>query len=306
MIAMDPMQPDREIQRLSAARNGRLRTADLYAAGLSRQAIRTRVKRGTLTRVRKGVYAVGDPDAYEFGPEAAALAAAGPRATLSHESAAYVQRPRKNRPRLIHITVLGRWIKPWPGVKIHNVRVLHRRDLRTVHGLTTTSPAKTILDCAATATQDELESLVDEARARKLVTPREIAATAVRYPRRRGATRLRGILDDETSGGTRSKMERKLRKLIEDANLPAPETNQPILAYTADFLWRHEKVIVEFDGRQTHDTPESFESDRDRDRALAARGYTVLRVTWRQLNNRPHKVVAEIAAALAIATIRAA
>ncbi len=297
---------EREVRRAAAERNGRLKTRELYDLGLSPCAIRTRVRRGLLTREKHGVYAVGDPDAYEHGREAAALAAAGQRAALSHQTAAYIQGMRKHRPSVIAITVVGRKLRSWPGVMVHNVSRLGRRDVTTVKGLNVTSPARTVLDCAAQATQNELESLVDEGRAKHLLTPDDLHNAMARYPRRPGARTLKAILQDEQSGGTRSRAERELRKIIREGNLKEPETNAEVGTYTVDVLWRQERLIVEFDGFGTHGTRQSFEEDRARDRALTAQGYTILRVTYRQLTQRPQQVLAEIAAALALARARAA
>ena len=48
-------------------------------------------------------------------------------------------------------------------------------------------------------------------------------------------------------------------------------------------MWHSARLIVELDGRDTHMTTAAFERDRARDRALAAAGWRVVRVTWRQL-----------------------
>ncbi len=68
--------------------------------------------------------------------------------------------------------------------------------------------------------------------------------------------------------------------------------NEPLLGYTVDFIWPAAKLVVEVDGYASHGTRSAFERDRDRDSALAARGYTVLRFTWRDVTRRP-AVVAE-------------
>lgn len=54
-----------------------------------------------------------------------------------------------------------------------------------------------------------------------------------------------------------------------------------------DFLWRDARLIVEADSRRVHNTAAAFEKDRRRDQILAAAGYTVIRVTWRQLHREP-------------------
>jgi very-short-patch-repair endonuclease len=65
-------------------------------------------------------------------------------------------------------------------------------------------------------------------------------------------------------------------------------------------VWPEHKLVVEVDGYAFHAGRRAFERDRRRDAALAALGYTVVRVTWRQLVDAPHAVVARIAAALAV------
>ena len=64
--------------------------------------------------------------------------------------------------------------------------------------------------------------------------------------------------------------------------------------------WLREKLIVEVDGYAYHSSMRAFERDRERDAQLAARGHTVIRVTWRQLRDGPEAVVARIAAALVV------
>ena len=69
--------------------------------------------------------------------------------------------------------------------------------------------------------------------------------------------------------------------------------------YEVDFLWREQRLVVEVDGFAYHSDRAAFERDRRRDADLAALGYTVVRVTWRQLVDEPAAVVARVAQALA-------
>ena len=54
-------------------------------------------------------------------------------------------------------------------------------------------------------------------------------------------------------------------------------------------------VVVELDSWEYHRTRAAFERDRRRDRDLIAAGWTVLRVTWRDLDE-PGRLEAELRA----------
>jgi very-short-patch-repair endonuclease len=112
---------------------------------------------------------------------------------------------------------------------------------------------------------------------------------------------LRAVLQQEPSL-TRSEAERRLLALIRAARLPPPRTNVRVGGFEVDMLWPAERLVVEIDGFAFHGGCAAFERDRRRDAQLLARGYRVLRITWRQLTREPHAVVATIAAALAAAT----
>ncbi len=66
-----------------------------------------------------------------------------------------------------------------------------------------------------------------------------------------------------------------------------------------DLLWPEHRVVVESDGRETHDTASAFEEDRRRDIALQLAGSLVLRFTRRRIRHEPHAVLDKLAAALA-------
>jgi very-short-patch-repair endonuclease len=67
-----------------------------------------------------------------------------------------------------------------------------------------------------------------------------------------------------------------------------------------DFLWRAQRLILEVDGFAYHGNRVAFERDRLRDADLQAVGYQVMRVTWRQIKQRPEAVIAHLAQALAL------
>jgi very-short-patch-repair endonuclease len=223
---------------------------------------------------------------------------------LAGASSLYVAGALSKRPHEVDLVVVGRRPRPWPGVGVRFARHIDPRDIRTSKGLRVASPALAILDIAG-IDPEFAAACIDEARAKHLVTAIGLQHVVDRYPKRKGAAALRRLLIDELpSGGTRSRAERILRRLIRKAGLPEPETNEKVHGHRADVIWREFKVIVEFDGVGTHDNPRSYEDDRATDRALTALGYRVLRVTWKQLTKQPQKVVAEVSAAIAIGRLQ--
>ena len=70
--------------------------------------------------------------------------------------------------------------------------------------------------------------------------------------------------------------------------------------YTADFAWPEQRVIVETDGFGAHGHRAAFEHDRARDAFLLARGWVVMRVTWRRLRREPTRVITELAKILTL------
>jgi hypothetical protein len=96
-----------------------------------------------------------------------------------------------------------------------------------------------------------------------------------------------GVLRRATSRApkwTRNEWEAAFLKLLREAGMPEPETNEPFHApdhghCEPDYHWPEYRVIVELDGWETHRTRRAFRNDRAKDAALTAVGYSVLRFT---------------------------
>jgi very-short-patch-repair endonuclease len=88
--------------------------------------------------------------------------------------------------------------------------------------------------------------------------------------------------------------------MLQAGGLPRPDTNVWIAGFQVDFVWGHASLIVEVDGFAFHADRAAFERDRHRDAELQARGYRVIRITWRQLVDDPRGVLDRIARTLAI------
>jgi very-short-patch-repair endonuclease len=163
--------------------------------------------------------------------------------------------------------------------------------------LRVTSPACTLRDLAASGWPD-LERAFAEAHARGLVRAGELAVAIERWGPASRRPHIRALISDNSSGFTRSRAERRLRRVIRVSRLPEPRFNVPFHQYELDALWQDRRLAVEVDGYGAHGHRAAFERDRRTDMALVAAGYEVIRVSWHQLNEEPLAVVAVIATAL--------
>ena len=91
----------------------------------------------------------------------------------------------------------------------------------------------------------------------------------------RGARKLRAVV--ASGAPTKNEFEDLVHALLGD--LPKPHVNQPLLGYVPDFLWPDHHLILEADGRNTHDQLLARADDNARQRHLEQNGYQVIRTT---------------------------
>ena len=109
---------------------------------------RERLRRGSLHRVHRGVYAVGHPRPRGLAVDLAAVLACGHGAVLSHRSAAALWCIRPSAGAGVDVTVSGRSGRAKrPGIRLHRTR-LASQDIRVRDGIPVTSPARTLVDLA--------------------------------------------------------------------------------------------------------------------------------------------------------------
>jgi very-short-patch-repair endonuclease/predicted transcriptional regulator of viral defense system len=296
-----PRAIDRLIGDLASRQHGVVARTQLLALGIGPGAIALRLERGRLFRLHRGVYLVGHTAAAPLAAEMAAILACGRGSVISHLCAGAIWGLILGHNGEVEVTTTR--ARKRPGIRVHRTTHVDPRDVRMRGAVPVTSPARTLVDVAALLPRAKLERAVAEAGAKRLASRSDLLAQLDRSPARPGAGALRALLDQE--GGpklTRSEAERKLLELVRAAQLPPPRVNARVGSYEADFLWPDARVIVEVDGYAFHSSRTAFERDRRRDADLSARGFTVIRVTWRQVVEEPEAVVARISAALARAS----
>ncbi len=276
---------DRGIAGLADAQHGVVSRAQLLQAGLTNSAITRRVESGRLIVLHRGVYAVGHARLRAQGHWMAAVLACGQGAALSHQTAASLWELRRVGSGAIHVTVPGDpGRKRRAGIKLHRSTTLTPDDVTERDGIPVTTVARTIIDLARGMSAHDLEPIVDAADRRHLVDFTDL--------RRANPASLQAVLRAYDPAPTRSELERRFLSICRRHGLPTPEVNQIVEGYLVDFVWRDRRLIVEVDGYAYHRAPSRFETDRERDAELGARGWRVLRFTWRQLEERPGWVAA--------------
>lgn len=289
------------IARIAAQQRTMVKATQLYPRGITKRAIEHRVATGRMHVVFRGVYSFGCGELPPLAREQAALLACGERAFLSHETAASVLGLLRMRPAVVEVSVAGRYCASRTGLRVHRIKEIARSELRREQGLWMSSPARAVLEIAATATTKELTGAIDEGLANRLFTPRELEEVLARHRACRGSARLAAILGDPTATAvSRSKREKALLRLIRDAGLPMPETNVPFGRFELDFYWPREGLVVEVDGETFHRGPGAVGRDREKDLAVRAAGLELLRFTAEHVLKRPWMVLATIAGALAL------
>ncbi|MGN6662728.1 MAG: type IV toxin-antitoxin system AbiEi family antitoxin domain-containing protein [Solirubrobacterales bacterium] len=290
---------DRALAELAGRQHGVVARSQLIEAGWSEGAIEKRLRAGRLHRLHAGVYSVGHRAISREGRWMAAVLASGPDAHLSHWSAAALWRIRPSSRSRIDVTVPHRSRSSEPIWRHISQVPLDERAVE--EGIPVTSVPRTILDLAATEQLDVIESLLREMEYRELWDRLSLPDLIERYPGRRGVRRARAALDrleEDPPGHKRSKLEERFAPFLRRRYLPLPRFNDWIVLgpkrYRVDCHWPGTGQIVELDGWQGHKTRTAFREDRARDRALRVAGYSVTRLTWRQLDDEPEAVAADL------------
>lgn len=279
----------RAVRGLAREQHGAIARRQLLEIGYSPRAIEHRLTTGKLFAVRRGVYAVGRRELTREGRWMAAILRAGRGAVLSHQSAAALWRLADREDEITITIPSGRDCND-RTLWVHRAR-LPSADVRTRWRIPLTSPARTLLDLAHWASEDQLEHLINAADRADLIDPERLRDYVDGCSRMRGIPALRFVLDKSTFRYTASALERRFLPLARRAGLPVPETSVWIEGYEVDFLWPDLGLIVETDGLRYHRTTFQLERDSRRDQAHAAAGYRTLRFGHSQIQYNPDSVV---------------
>lgn len=289
---------DRKVATLAGRQHGVVGRWQLEEIGLSRQMIKTRIAHGGLSRLHRGVYAVGHRALTVESRWMAAVLAHGPHTVLSHRSAGQLWGICPRSQIAPEVTCPGsQKTKKW--IVAHRA-VLLRDEVGRVRGIPVTSVPRTMFDIAATRSEREVERAWNEMEVRGLRDRLSVPHLLERYPGRKGSLVLACLAESKEApvGITRNDLEEAFLSLIDRFGLPRPRMNAPLAVrerfYEIDCLWEDRRVAIELDGGAAHKTTKAFHDDRERDRILTAEGFTTARITWDHIHQKPAEVASDL------------
>jgi Protein of unknown function (DUF559) len=281
----------------------------LRDAGVSARNASHHADDGRYSRVHRGVYAVGHRSVSRTTLLRAALLTCGDGAVISHGTAAAFHGLWDKWPTLIDVTVPIETGRKIDGIRCRRCRYPQPEEVAVRKGVTLTTVARTLVDLAGIVGLSTLRKTVGRAAILKRLDLQAVDLAIYNAKKRRGLRMLElALLPYRTKDGKvpdlRSDFETLALPQLLDMGLPRPVTNAWLHVegerFLVDFFWERSRVIVETDGRETHETPEAFQADRRRDQFLAAAGYRVLRVTWDQIHSERDAVLDRVSRALSL------
>jgi very-short-patch-repair endonuclease len=294
-----PERVERQIVALAERQSGVIGYRQLRALGVSRAWIGRRVEMGWLIPVLHGVYAVGHRPRLLRGWHHAALLAAGPRSALSNRSAGahWVMTKAPGRPHVI----APRSADAIKGIVVHRPRALADDDIVEDQGLRVASPARVLLDLAGEgASRRQLERALDQAEINELHLP--IEPLLLRCKRRRGAPKLKAVLEWHQAGSTitESEAEEAFWAIIDRSGLPRPTPQATVTGNRRDFVWPERRIVVEIDGWRFHRTVQAADRDAQRGNDATLAGWLHLRFSRRRVVLRSNDVQRDLERAFRI------
>ena len=276
------------IRRLAEKQHGVIAHRQLVVHGVGERLIESRVARGQLIPLHRGVFALGHRRIGLYGEWVAATLACGPGAVLSHGTAAQLWGIRGSR-KPIEVTRVSGHRRPH-GVRLHQTRSLPAEHFTVEAGIPVTTIERTLLDMAPRLDAKQLEhDLVEADRSRRLRWSKLWRVITEHGRGRKGVKRLKRVAAqaDPRFADAVSTSEVDFLILCREEGLKMPQVNVLVEGKKADFYWPKERLIVEADSYGYHGDPRAFELDHQSTVDLEVAGYSVHRTTYKMLESNP-------------------
>lgn len=227
----------RRLWELAERQHGVVTRQQLLAADLTDAAIRHRLAIGRLHTLRRGVYAVGRPQTSREGTWLAALLSCGAHSALSHASGLALCRVRSGLgPQVIDVSVPRQLRRRQPNVRLHRLK-RGTEEIRIRDGIPVLSPARLLLNAAATVSIQQLERDINIADAQGLISVDALGRAIRGFRHEPGVAALRAVVLGHTFTLTDSELERIFLPVARSAELPDPLTRRYVNGFRVDFFW---------------------------------------------------------------------
>ncbi|HWE57923.1 MAG TPA: hypothetical protein VG435_20640 [Acidimicrobiales bacterium] len=284
-----------EVHSLADQQNGLVTVTQLRSAGVTWKHQARLIADLLVVAVRPGVIKVGPGPASSWQAAAAAVMSAGSGAALSHSSAARahhlpvalsdsgpevtVEVPRHPRLDGVHLHRTGRWA---PG------------DLSLLRGVTTTSPARTLVDIVPRVPPTYLARLLDEGSVQGLWTWPLLMEVIRRVGPRPSIDTVRGLVADRLGLAGDVGLEVRVLRTLEPFR-PFQVHHRITVngsLYELDVAWPEHLVAAECDGWAVRSRSRTkFDHDRRKGNELMAAGWTVVHITSAMTDGEIQSVV---------------
>ncbi|WP_369258014.1 type IV toxin-antitoxin system AbiEi family antitoxin domain-containing protein [Geodermatophilus amargosae] len=274
-----------------------LRRSEAVAAGLNDAELARAVRRGELTRIRRGAYV--DPTCGLSEHRALVLATAPALrdgSVVSHASAAVLHGLPLWRVDGERVHVTRRPPAAGSGsARVHlHVARLPDDEVTLADGVPVTTLARTVVDLARSASFESAVVVADAALASGSLSRGDLTGCLERMgavPGSRRAARVTGFAD----GRSESVGESRSRVLLHRLGIPAPDLqvrlvrpNRSVIG-RCDFGWQAHRTVGEFDGRVKYRAAEGRDPgdvvfrEKLREDEIRDAGWEVARWTWADL-----------------------
>jgi very-short-patch-repair endonuclease len=301
------MTTDRKpILGLAAQQFGRFSTEQAGTGGLSRRMLQHWAQAGGITRIDRGVWAVsGAPSTVEQRALAAVLRD-GSGAALCGTSAAWLWRLPGRRPEPFEVA-RARGERSIPGQRSHSSRCFDSADVTVRRGIPVTTPVRTIFDLAGRQHRERTRKDLNDLMARGLIVVGMLDDTLDRLARRgrTGIVVMRELIAEVHENGTPagSNLELVVEDLLDTAGFRHMDRQVPVydrqgFIARVDFGDRGRRLAIEVDSDRFHHGLIDRQLDADKTARLEGCGWTVVRISEREIWWERSDLVARLRKAL--------
>lgn len=264
-------------------------TRDELLAHWSRHHLDVTLADASVSRILPGVYASPLHQRHlRVIAEAASLWA--PRALVTGALALHLYNRELPGPELVDLaTANGDTLHPPSWIHAHQAG--RPREYGLPHGVPCTLSARAVLDAWRYSPAHQRPDVLWNALWTRVCTWRQLASEVQRWPRIACRRDLERMLGWFAEGATSPLEVRAKHETFVGATFREFEWQAEIMLTNrtvhVDMLHRQAKLVVELDGDTYHSTRADRQADRDRQNAIVASGFTVLRFGWRDIVDRP-------------------